>query len=222
MVKAARTAKSGWIDITLPLHDNMLQGSLEPLTPHIELIRRHSKGDPLNLTQININSHNGTHIDSPFHHFSDGMTIDKMPPETTIGPARVIEIKDPVSINPEELEPYHIRRGERILFKTRNSYRPERFTVFFKDLVGLTMESARYLAKKKIRAVGIDYLTIGIINSENDNRNIHNELFNAGIFIIEDLDLTHVEPGNYEMVCLPIRLENGDAGICRAFIRPVK
>ena len=114
-------SKSEWIDISLPLRDSMVQGPMEPLTPHIEFVLHRTKYDNVAMYQLNINSHNGTHIDAPFHFLDEGATIDKMPLDTTIGPARIIEIKDTVSIKTEELEAYNIQPGERILFKTRNS-----------------------------------------------------------------------------------------------------
>jgi arylformamidase len=212
---------SEWMDISIPLRDNMMQGNLEPLTPHIEYIRHRNKGSDINLTQININSHNGTHIDCPFHHYLDGTTIDKMPYNTTIGPARVIEIQDPESIKTRELAAYNIQPGERILFKTQTSYRPDRLVRFFTDFVYLSRESAELLAAKKIRLVGIDYLSIADWNASAENYGIHDTLFNAGIFILEDINLTGVKAGHYELICLPMRLENGDAGPARALIRPL-
>ena len=215
------SSDTGWIDLSIPLRDNMMQGNLEPLTPHIEHIRHRNKGDPINLTQININSHNGTHIDAPFHHFVEGTTIDKMPHDVTIGPTRVIEIKDTVSIKPEELAVHDIQAGERILFKTSTSSRSDRIVKFFEDFIYLTIESAHYLAEKKIRVVGIDYITIGPWAEHEINYEIHNILFNAEIFIIEDLDMSQLNSGLYEMICLPLRLVNGDACPARALVRPI-
>jgi arylformamidase len=214
----ANTDKSEWIDISVPLHDGMRQGPLEPLTPHIEFIMARDKGNPIDMLQININSHNGTHIDAPKHHIKGGSSIDEMPLDTGIGPARVIEISDTKSINVDEIHPYDIQAGERLLFKTHNSYRPERFTEFIRDWVYFSTEAVNYLAERKIRLLGIDAITIGSPLNANE---IHETLLTRGIYILEDLELGHVTPGRYEMICLPLRLEGGDASPVRAIIRPV-
>jgi arylformamidase len=214
----ANTDKSEWIDISVPLHDGMRQGPLEPLTPHIEFIMARDKGNPIDMLQININSHNGTHIDAPKHHIKGGSSIDEMPLDTGIGPARVIEISDTKSINVDEIHPYDIQAGERLIFKTHNSYRPERFTEFIRDWVYFSTEAVNYLAERKIRLLGIDAITIGSPLNANE---IHETLLTRGIYILEDLELGHVTPGRYEMICLPLRLEGGDASPVRAIIRPV-
>jgi len=217
MVSAARSA---WIDVSLPLRDNMVQGFMEPLTPHIEFVLSRKKGNKVAMYQININSHNGTHVDAPYHFIERGETIDKMPLDTMIGPARVIDIKDTESIKVGELLPHNIQPGERILFKTRNSSRPERLKQFFTDSVYLSLEGASFLADKKVSVVGIDYISIGGGGLENIDRT-HLILLERGIYIIEDLDLSKVKAGRYEMICLPLKLEGGDASPVRAILRPM-
>ncbi|OGN99299.1 MAG: hypothetical protein A2Y89_04810 [Chloroflexi bacterium RBG_13_51_18] len=214
------TPKSEWIDISLPLRDSMVQGPVEPLTPHIEFILHRKKFNNVAMCQININSHNGTHIDAPYHFIEEGETVDQMNLDTTIGRARVIEIRDNMSIKPEELKTHDIQPGERLLFKTRNSSRPERMKKFFADSVYVTVEGASFLAEKKVRLVGIDYISIGGGGLENIDKT-HLILLNHGIYIIEDLDLSEVKAGKYEIICLPLRLEGGDACPVRAIIRPV-
>ena len=179
MVSAARSA---WIDVSLPLRDNMVQGFMEPLTPHIEFVLSRKKGNKVAMYQININSHNGTHVDAPYHFIERGETIDKMPLDTMIGPARVIDIKDTESIKVGELLPYNIQPGERILFKTRNSSRPERLKQFFTDSVYLSLEGASFLADKKVSVVCIDYISIGGGGLENIDRT-HLILLERGIYI---------------------------------------
>jgi arylformamidase len=209
--------KSAWIDISIPLQDGLRQGPMEPLTPRMEFILERKKGNPVDMLQININSHNGSHIDAPKHHIAGGSSIDMMPLDTGIGPALVIESTELDEIMPAELEQYDIRPGERLLFKTHNSYRPERFTESLKNWVALSLEAINYLIDCKPRLIGIDAISIG---RKNINE-IHEALLSRGIYILEDIDLEHVKPGRYEMVCLPLRLQGGDASPVRAIIRPV-
>jgi arylformamidase len=216
-------AQSEWIDISVPfpVDEPMPYFPTDPQGPSITRIFDRTKGDPVTMSQININSHNGTHIDAPFHFMAEGTTIDMMPLDTAIGPARVIEIKDPVSIKLEEVEPYDIKEGERILFKTRNSSYAYNTMVFIADYVYCTNEVAYYLKDKRIRLVGVDYVTIGSQKDEENIKIVHETLLGNGIYIIEMLNLDGVTPGNYEMICLPLRMKKGDAGPCRAIIRPM-
>jgi arylformamidase len=133
----------------------------------------------------------------------------------------VIEIKDPESIKLKEVEPHDIKEGDRILFKTRNSSYAYDTTDFITDYVYCTNEVAYYLKDKRIRLVGVDYVTIGSQKDEENIKIVHETLLGNGIYIIEMLNLDGVIPGNYEMICLPLRMEKGDAGPCRAIIRPM-
>ena len=213
-----------WIDVSVPfpVDEPMPYFPTDPQGPSVTRIFDRTKGDPVTMSQININSHNGTHIDAPFHFMADGTTIDMMPLDTAIGPARVIEIKDPVSIKLEEVEQHNIQEGERILFKTRNSSYAYKTTDFVDDYVYCTNEVASYLKDKKIRMVGVDYITIGNQKDLENIKFVHETLLQNGIYILEMLNLDGVKPGVYEMVCLPLRMEKGDAGPCRAIIKPIK
>jgi arylformamidase len=219
--------ESEWIDITLPLGkvipvlpDSVSAGS----TPASSVQRFFDvdKGDKVTMSRIEMISHDGTHIDAPLHFIRGGMTIDEMPVEVGVGPARVIEIKDEKEITADELEPYDIKAGERILFKTKNSPRVYSVRQYTGDYVAVSLEAAKYLAEKKVRLVGLDYLTIANIVPLENVGEVHTTLLENGVFILEAINLNGVEPGNYDLICLPLRLEKGDAGPCRAIIRPVK
>ncbi len=133
-----------------------------------------------------------------------------------MGPARIIGIKDRESIKPEELRPHRIRRGERILFKTRNSTRVWRTKSFVEDFVYLSSDGARYLAGRGIRTVGVDYLSIGGINNGPE---CHQSILKAGIWVIEGLDLSKVTPGRYQLICLPLKVVDGDGAPARAIVK---
>jgi len=222
-------AKTDWIDITLPLGKEIpilpidyVADDSKIKIPMVDRLFDVDKGDKVTMSQISMNSHDGTHIDSPLHFIPGGTTIDVMPIETTMGPARVIGIKDDKEITVKELEPYNIRSGERILFKTKNSGKVFAVRQYKGDFVTISPEAAKYLAEKKIRLVGMDYLTIASSDPIENVDIVHRAFLSNGIFIIEGLNLDGVEPGDYELVCLPLRLERGDAGPCRAVIRPIR
>jgi arylformamidase len=156
-------------------------------------------------------------MDGPLHFVREGKGLDEMPLEATIGRARVIEIRALESIKPNELEPHCLGRGERILFKTQNSARHWSTEDFIKDFVYVSQEAARYLADRGIRTVGVDYLSVG--GFRKDGVETHRALLEAGIWVIEGLVLSEVEPGEYELVCLPIKIERSDGAPARAILK---
>lgn len=221
-----------YFDVTLPLNKEIplpapvpqqpgQEPSADSKVPNPQVYRFFDvdKGDKVTMSRIEMSSHDGTHIDSPLHFIPGGMTIDKMPYETTLGPCRVIEIQDAKEVTVKELEPYNIKAGERILFKTKNSPQVWQTRQYLGQAVAISLEAAKYLAAKKIRLVGIDFLSIAAAEPPENINNVHKTFLNEGIYILEALKLDGVEPGEYEMICLPLRLENGDAGPCRVLLR---
>lgn len=142
-----------------------------------------------------------------------------MPLTATMGEARVIEIEHPREITPDELSKHRLLPGERVLFRTSNSVRCWQSDGFVEDFVGLSEQAAAYLAETGVRTVGIDYLSIGGYHA--DGVKIHKTLLQAGIWIIEGLDLSAVTGGQYEMICLPVKLHGSDGAPARAILRPI-
>lgn len=142
-----------------------------------------------------------------------------MPFSATIGPARVIAIRDPESVKPDALRPHRINRGERILFKTRNSSRCWKTDAFVEDFVYLSTEAANFLTDHGVQTVGVDYLSVGGYMENIDE--VHRVLLEAGIWIIEGLDLSMVKPGRVELICLPLKVLRGDGAPARAILRSI-
>ena len=213
--------KSEWIDITIPLRNAMVHWPEDPVPPQVERIMDVDRGDKVTMSHINIISHTGTHIDAPLHFIYGGGSIDEMPLDTAMGPARVIEIRDTESVKPEELKDYNIQPGERILFKTQNSSRVYQTDKFVEDYVYFSAEAAHFFVEKGVRVVGLDYISIGSYQSQPNLVETHETLLRNGIYILEGINLSGVKAGQYELICLPIRLERGDAGPARAILRPL-
>jgi len=213
-------AATKWIDISIPLRDKMVHWPGDPV-PRFERIKDRDKGDPVSLMEIQIIDHVGTHVDAPLHFIAGGKTIDKMPVNATVGRARVIEIKDKKAITLKELLPHNIRRGERILFKTRNSSECYKTDEFVEDYVYFSTEVAQHLADRGVRAVGLDYISIGTPNDRDNIRDTHSILLENGVYIIEGINLAKVKPGRYDLVCLPLLVDKGDAAPARAMLRPI-
>jgi arylformamidase len=216
----SRTGKSEWVDISLPLRNKMVYWPVRDV-PTIEIVKYPDKDSPITLWELKMKSHTGTHVDAPRHFIPDGATIDEMPLDALIGPARIIEIKDPEVIQPAELEPHDIRPGERILFKTQNSSRCYQTDELVEDYISFSIEAAHFLADKKVSVVAIDYIAIGNVNDWENLFEVHNILLGNGVWVLEGINLSGVEAGPCELICLPLRLEGGDASPARAIVRPL-
>lgn len=205
-----------WLDISVPLYTGMAHWPDNPPVS-IERMMDIDRGDTANVSKLSLGAHTGTHMDAPIHFFPTGKGIDTMPLTATIGLARVIEIHDTESIKPEELHTYQIKSGERILFKTRNSKRCWQTDDFVKDFVYISHEAAQYLAAQQVQTVGVDYLSVG--GFFKDGVETHQALLSAGIWIIEGLNLSSVQAGAYELICLPLKIKGSDGAPSRAVLR---
>jgi len=194
-----------------------------PSDPVVEISKYKGirKGGSSNVSLLKLGSHTGTHIDAPRHFFDDGITVDTMPADVMVGLARVIGIKNHSTVCVNELKAKNIHPGQRILFRTRNSKRQWWKKSFCKDFVFLTLAGAEYLVSQRVRMVGIDCLSVGGYGHPESNA-VHRELLGRGIWIVEGLDLTRVRPGYYDMLCLPLRIHQGDAAPVRVLLRARK
>jgi arylformamidase len=210
-------AAGEWRDVSVPLRDAMVHW---PGDPPVEISRRLSleAGDPSNLTALSISAHTGTHMDAPLHFIADGDAIDQLPTAAMIGPARVIEISDPEAVGADELRAHRPRRGERLLLRTRNSERRWWEQDFDPGFVHIEPAAAGVLADAGVALVGVDYLSVG---GEQDGAETHRHLLGAGIWIIEGLELTAIAAGDYELICLPLRIVGSDGAPARALLRAV-
>ena len=175
------------------------------------------KGDICNTSLLTCPVHVGTHIDAPLHFIDGGDGIETLPLNSLAGKAKVIEIKNETEIPLEEIEDTLIDEGDIILFKTKNSEVYLKEKAFNENYVYLSTKAAKYLARKKIATVGIDYYSIAGIN--NNLVDCHEVLLGAKITIIEGLDLSGISPGEYEFICLPLKIKGSDGSPARAIIR---
>ena len=210
---------SPWIDVSVNLKNGMVHWPGDPPARFSHALDM-ERGDPCTVTLLEMGAHTGTHMDAPAHFVRGGIGIDQMPLDTAIGSARVIPIRDRQSIKTAELARHSIRRGERILFKTRNSDHCWDTDSFVEDFVYISATAAEYLAERQVRLVGVDYLSVGGFRA--DGVETHQALLQAGIWIIEGLNLKGVRPGRVQLVCLPLKIAGADGAPCRAVIRPLK
>jgi arylformamidase len=205
-----------WIDISVPLRNGMVTWPGDAPFERTSTLEM-ANGDQCNLSKISTTAHIGTHMDAPRHYLDGAAGIETMPIAASIGRARVIEIQDPEAIRTSELERRHLAKGERVLFKTRNSGSCWKTDHFQEKYIYIQPEAAHFLAEIGIQTVGVDYLSVGGFQSGGPET--HRILLQAGIWIIEGLNLEHVEPGEYELICLPLKIIGGDGAPARAVLR---
>lgn len=200
------------IDISIPLSEKTI---VYPGNPKIEIKEIKSEASKSIISKITSGSHNGTHIDAPRHAIEEGKSIDMMPLDVFMGPCRVIDCtRDVGSVLKDTLELNAIFEGERILLKTTNSLRG--YSEFYHDFVYLSSDGASYLAEVGVTLVGIDYLSIKQKGST-DNRP-HTVLLEQDIPIIEGIDLSKVEPGNYKIIAFPLKYMDIDGAPARVVL----
>jgi arylformamidase len=200
------------IDISVPIRTRM---PIYDRNPGVSLERALSipRGDSANVSRLELGVHTGTHVDAPLHFFDDGAAAEQLPLEPLLGPAFVadgLELDGP--IDGAALECCALPAGvERVLLKTRNGRLWGRDD-FTRDFIRLDGDGARWLVARRVRLIGIDYLSIG-------DQEAHRVLLDAGITAVEGLDLRSVEPGWYELICLPLKIVGADGAPARAVLR---
>jgi arylformamidase len=203
-------------DITVALSNDL---PVYPGDPPINISRTQSleKGDIARVSHLSFSTHIGTHIDPPSHFMMDGLSLDRVPLEVLIGPARIIDAGDVDSIDAALLERTELEGATRVLFKTRNSGFWREAKGFREDFVYLEPEAAELLVKRGVQLVGIDYLSIEKFNF--DRPSTHWTLLGNNVVIVEGLDLSEIAPGDYELICLPLKIKDGDGGPARVVLR---
>ena len=168
------------------------------------------------LSELQMTSHAGTHVDAPVHGDEDGATLNQLDLEIFYGPARVLDLTAcKTAVEVADLEAKDVMRGERILLKTSNSNRG--FETFYDDYVYLSAEAAEYLGQLGVKLVGIDSLSIKQRGAK-DNTS-HTALLSHRIPILEGINLKEVAEGEYTLAALPIALQYDGAPTRAVLIR---
>jgi len=206
-----------YYDISLPVAPNM---PVWPGDPPIRVERFSSIrwGHEFNASYLELSTHSLTHVDAPRHFFEEGLSVDRLPLDVLIGPAVVAEPRPEGDlISATDLGQLGIRDTERLLIKTRNSALwaggPYEFEQAF---VSLTRDAARWLISKKIKLVGVDYISIEALNAREPA--VHRTLLENEVVVLEGLNLSHVPEGRYQMICLPLKVLDGDGAPARVVL----
>ncbi|MCC7478215.1 cyclase family protein [bacterium] len=174
--------------------------------------------DGYKLTQLSMTLHAGTHLDAPSHFISGGSSIEQYSPDTFTPICHVIELMTLSSIPPVILDGVQIQPGEAVLFKTVNGELDR--GGYVERHAHIPLATAQRLIELQASIVGIDYISVERPNGE--GYPVHRALLGAGILLLEDVDLRHVLPGRYRLLCLPQKVLRGEAAPCRAVLMPAR
>ena len=202
------------IDVSVPLDAKL--PTYPGNTPFsLEATQRIARGASSNVSAIHMSAHAGTHVDAPRHFFDDGGGAETLPLDMLIGRAHVVEVTSR-RIEAEDLQRFDLHEDVRVLIKTHNS----RFwgdPAFHSDFVGVAESGARYLVDHGIKVVGVDYLSVEIYKAP--GKPAHHILLGNGVIVIEGLNLRDVEPGIYDLFCLPLPVVGSDGAPARVVLR---
>jgi arylformamidase len=202
-------------DISVPISPDMPVYQGDPAV-QVTPVSRTAQGAGSNCSMLCFGTHTGTHVDPPFHFVESGIKVDELPLSTLVGDCLVYCVEEGPVILRQQLESRPIPEGtERILFKTGNSalWQQKEFQTHF---TYLSPEAAELLVDRGIKLIGIDYLSIDQFKSP--GHATHHRLLGAGVIVLEGLDLSQVEEGTYTLICLPLKIQDGDGGPARAIL----
>ncbi len=203
-------------DISIPVSASLVSWPGEP-SAEITYLHHLADGDSATVSQIHMGSHTGTHIDAPAHFISNGKTLQDIKLEYFVGKTVVVEELSAKVLDKEVIESLEIPDGtERLLFRTSNSeQRLLEKKDFFKEFVGINESGALWLTDRNIRLVGVDYLSVAPYG---ESVATHRILLGHDIAVVEGLNLVDVEPGEYQLVCLPLKINDIEAAPARAIL----
>jgi arylformamidase len=203
------------IDISVPLQAaTPTYPGNTPFT--LEPVKRIARGDSSNVSSLHMSAHAGTHVDAPRHFFDSGPGTEALPLEMLLGRTRVVELTSRRGIDAEELAGLDFSDDVRVLFKTPNS-RYWGSPDFHTDYIGVTAAGAKFIVEHGIKVVGVDYLSVEMFKQP--GAPAHHALLGGGVIVIEGLNLRDVDPGIYDMICLPLAIVGSDGAPARVVLR---
>ena len=207
------------IDVTLTLRPDMPTWPVQPapsLTPHSRI----AQGGSSNVSILSLGDHTGTHVDPPLHMLEGGYAAERLPLPPMFGLCRVLRYDGDGHIGAAWLERQSPPSSvSRVLFRTRNSEHWRRGdNEFDKTFTALDPTAGAWLAARDIVLVGVDYLSIEPFGSSPIGHPVHKALLGKDVIVVEGLDLHEVDPGDYDIACLPLKILDGDGAPARVVL----
>jgi arylformamidase len=216
------------VDLTVPLFDGLQSFPGHPRINVIDFVTHSFSASRYTLPcrgyaskLIMMSDHGGTHLDAPFHFFEDGLTIDEVPLERTVGDAVFIDVsgkKRDQAITREMLEARlkkdrnKIREGDIVLVRAWNG---EWNGPGFHAAAGLDISAAKWLTEKKVKSVGIDLANAD--TTSDMSRPVHLQLLSNEIGIMENLfNLDKLSKTRFFFAGIPLRIKGLSGSPIRA------
>ncbi|RXZ02271.1 arylformamidase [Fictibacillus sp. S7] len=200
------------IDVSMPLSSTVPIWPGDTLFAY-ELTWTKEESGSVNVGQITMSTHTGTHIDAPFHFDSQGERVLELDLDLYAGTALVVDVRERDCVRPEDLESEQLDGIQRVLLKT-GSWKDR--SVFPAGITCLHESLAPYLFDKGVRLIGVDVPSVDPLDSK--ELPAHHALHGKGIHILEGLVLDVIEPGEYHLMALPLPLKEGDGSPVRAVL----
>lgn len=203
-------------DVSLPITETLAVWPGDPGV-RVEQTAHMARGDNATVSRLEMGAHTGTHVDAPAHFIPGGSGVDALDLDTLVGLALVADARSGDALTADVLAELAVPLGtERLLLRTRNSdLWLQEDPPFQEDFAAITQDGARWLVERGIRLVGVDYLSVAPFGA---SRPTHEMLLDAGVVLVEGLNLSAIRPGMYQFVCLPLKIVEADGAPARAIL----
>jgi arylformamidase len=169
---------------------------------------------PVNVSEITMSPHTGSHTDAPLHYDANGASIGEVPIDAYLGPCRVIHVLDsPPLVQPGQLTPYMHDAPPRVLLRTCR-HAPSHWNPQF---TAIAPEAIDLLHAHAVRLIGLD--TPSLDPEQSKTLDSHQRVRAYGMAILEGIVLDDVPAGDYELIALPLKWQGLDASPVRAVLR---
>jgi len=198
-------------DVTLPLSPDLVTSPGENFFA-LEFTKTFEESGA-NVSKLTVGNHNGTHVDAPLHFLKDGGDTTTIDPTVLVGPCQVLEVK-PSGLLIEKADIEGRIKGERVIFKTTNSaLLTQPFTA---DYISVGLSAAEYLVEQGVKLVGVDYF--GCEAKGSPGHPVHTTLLKSQVVIVEGLNLSEVEQGEYEIFVGALKISGAEASSARVLL----
>lgn len=206
------------IDLSQDLYHGVPNFPCDPQTAIFTHLVIEDRG--YNNAVIVTGTHQGTHMDAPYHFFDDGRTIDNIDVRRGFGPAWVLDFthkqpKEEISVSDLRAHQDKIHDGSRIIIHTGwDKVFPQKR--YFSDQPYLSVDACKWLAERGVICLGIDAPTV----FPSDYTAVHHALLNKDVemLIIESLmNLDSLSTDEIILIAFPLRVQGRDGSPCRAF-----
>ncbi|MDZ5472806.1 arylformamidase [Bacillus sp. 31A1R] len=204
-----------WIDVTRTLTNSTPTWPGD--TPfRYEVSWSKEQSGSVNVGKLTMSIHTGTHVDAPFHFNSEGERIADLDVNLYVGNARIIDVSEKESVGASDLAGFNLKGVERLILKTNSWVNPD---VFPDKITFLREDIGPFLHELGVKLIGLDVPSVDPLDSK--ELPAHHSLHQNGIHILESLQLDNMEPGDYELIALPLKIKDADGSPVRALLRPI-